>query len=167
MIPTASNPFRITAKLDRSVYVTNELSVLTVQSSEDAFVRVFVISADASLTQVFPNRWQTDNRLRKGATVRIPAEGETRWRLRITEPFGTEIVMVQARREQFSDLAKGVEYTGTFLDLGHESPAQTRARGMKAEEIVSAPPTQGASDPAPTPCGRAETMVSNQVVQRR
>ncbi len=167
VIPAASNPFHITAKLDRSVYVTNELPVLTVQSSEDAFVRVFVISADASQTQVFPNKWQTDNRLRKGATVRIPSEGETRWRLRITEPFGTEIVLVQARREQFSDLAKGVEYTGTFLDLGQESPAQTRARGMKAEEIVSTPSPQGVSDPAPTPNGRAEAMVSYQVVSAR
>ena len=165
MIPTASNPFRITAKLDRSVYVTNELSVLMVQSSEDAFVRVFVISADASQTQVFPNKWQTDNRVRKGATVRIPAEGETRWRLRITEPFGTEIVMVQALREQFSDLAKGVEYTGTFLDLGQESPAQTRARGMKAEEISA--PAAPASAPTAAPGGRAETVVSYQVVAQR
>jgi hypothetical protein len=161
----ASNPFLVKARLDRSVYVTNELPVLTVESSEDAYVRVFIVAADATQTQIFPNRWQPDNRVRKGEVFRIPGAAENRWRLRITEPFGTEIVLVQARREQFADLAKGAEYTGLFMDLGSESPAQSRARGMKAEEIAGsgAPVTT----PSTAPTGRAEAMVSYQVVASR
>ncbi len=167
-IPPASNPFQVKARLDRSVYVTNELPVLTIESSEDAFVRVFIVAADATQTQIFPNRWQPDNRVRKGEPFRIPGAAENRWRLRITEPFGTEIVMVQARREQFVDLAKGVEYTGLFQDLGSESPAQTRARGMKAEEIAAPVATAApVGDAGTVPAGRAETVVSYQVVAVR
>jgi uncharacterized caspase-like protein len=168
-IPPAPNPFQVKARLDRSVYVTNELPVLTIESSEDAFVRVFIVAADATQTQIFPNRWQPDNRVRKGEPFRIPGAAENRWRLRITEPFGTEIVMVQARREQFVDLAKGVEYTGLFQDLGSESPAQSRARGMKAEEIAPVTPPQSSPTavPAVAPSGRAEAVVSYQVVASR
>jgi hypothetical protein len=151
------------------VYLTNELPVVTVRTSEDAYLRVFIIDASARMTQIFPNKWQTDNRVSRGAALRLPAEGETRWRLRTTLPFGNEIVLVQARREQFPDLAKGVEYSDLFMDLGQESPAQSRARGMLAEETPTPVPSGSVATPTPGPIpnGRAEALVTYQVVPSR
>lgn len=166
-IAPASNPFTITAALDKTVYVTNDLAAFTISSSEDAFVRVFIISADAKQTQIFPNKWQTDNRITKGRPIRLPAEGETRWRLRITPPLGSEIMLVQARRTQFPDLAKGVEYTGLFMNLGEESPAQSRARGMAAEEIPEPATSPSFPAEASAPNGRAEVFVTYRVVTAR
>jgi hypothetical protein len=169
IIPPPSNPFTVSVALNKSVYLTNELPVVTVRTSEDAYLRVFIIDASARMTQIFPNKWQTDNRVSRGAALRLPAEGETRWRLRTTLPFGNEIVLVQARREQFPDLAKGVEYSDLFMDLGQESPAQSRARGMLAEETPTPVPSGSVATPTPGPIpnGRAEALVTYQVVPSR
>jgi hypothetical protein len=73
--------------------------------------------------------------VKKGEILRLPPSTNSAFALRITEPLGTEIVWVQARRNQFPDLAKGLDYGDGYVDLSSESPAQSRSRGMRVEGV--------------------------------
>jgi metacaspase-1 len=139
LLPSSSidGKFRVEVRMDKDQYVTNDLAVLNIRSSEDAFIRVFVIAADASHTQIFPNLHHQANQVKKGEILRLPPSTNSAFALRITEPLGTEIVWVQARRNQFPDLAKGLDYGDGYVDLSSESPAQSRSRGMRVEGVSS------------------------------
>ena len=136
--------------MDKPKYVTNDLAVLNIRSSEDAFIRVFVIAADASHTQIFPNLNHKANQVKKGEILRLPPSTNSKYNLRITEPFGTEIVWVQARSNQFPDVAKGLNYGVGYVNLSSESPAQSRSRGMRVEGVNSMTEAQVSYQVVPT-----------------
>lgn len=62
------------------------------------YVTVFDFSTDGSITVLFPNRFQPDNRARPGRTYRIPGE-EGGYRIRVQGPPGQEQLKLFATTE--------------------------------------------------------------------
>jgi hypothetical protein len=78
-----------------ATYAVGETVRLTLTANQDAYVTVFDIGPTGTVTQLFPNRFQPDNRLAAGQPVEIagPATGA---HMRISPPTGTELIKVIA-----------------------------------------------------------------------
>ena len=83
----------ITADRADATYAIGETARLTLTANQDAYVTVFDIGPTGTVAQLFPNRFQTDNRLAAGRPVEIagPASGA---HISISPPTGTELIKV-------------------------------------------------------------------------
>jgi hypothetical protein len=87
------------------------------------------------LTQIFPNAGRTDNFLKGGETVTLPGPGD-KFRFRMKEPFGTEIILAVASPVQFTDkenlnFAQGE----VFKSFGETDLRVASKRGVKGLEV--------------------------------
>jgi hypothetical protein len=87
----------ITTLLDRSdaTYAVGETLRLAVKTNEDAYITVFNVGASGKVTQLFPNGYQTNNRVRAGDTVEVPS-ASSESRIKVTGPAGAELIKVVA-----------------------------------------------------------------------
>ena len=83
--------------LDRAdaTYAVGETLRLAVKSNEDAYVTVFNIGASGKITQLFPNGYQTNNRIKAGETLEVPSKSSES-RIKVTGPVGIELIKVVA-----------------------------------------------------------------------
>ncbi|WP_454620429.1 DUF4384 domain-containing protein [Bradyrhizobium cenepequi] len=83
--------------LDRAdaTYALGETLRLAVKSNEDAYVTVFNIGASGKVTQLFPNGYQTNNRIKAGETIEVPSKSSES-RIKVTGPVGIELIKVVA-----------------------------------------------------------------------
>lgn len=99
---------KLTIRTDKANYVTDDLLTATVKLTEGAFLRLYHLSADKKLTQIFPNSGQPDNFIRGGKEVTLGVQKEAElgageFRFRMGKPFGTEIILAVASPVQFTD----------------------------------------------------------------
>ncbi|HRQ87913.1 MAG TPA: DUF4384 domain-containing protein [Bacteroidia bacterium] len=87
---------------DKSHYRKGELLTVHLKVTEGAFIRLYHLSAEKKLTQIFPNAGQSENFIRGGKEIRLPESGDS-YRFRMGEPFGTEIILAVASPVQFTD----------------------------------------------------------------
>jgi len=73
-------------------------AVICFEVGQDCHVTIFDYSTDGSITVLFPNRFQPDNRARPGQIYRIPPE-EGGYRIRIQGPPGREQLKLFATTE--------------------------------------------------------------------
>jgi hypothetical protein len=87
----------ITTLLDRAdaAYAVGETLRLAVKTNEDAYITVFNVGASGKVTQLFPNGYQTNNRVRAGDTVEVPSSSSES-RIKVTGPAGAELIKVVA-----------------------------------------------------------------------
>ena len=76
-----------------ATYAVGETVKLTVNASQDSYVTVLDIGPTGRVTQLFPNAYQTDNRLHAGQPVEI-AGPNTGARITVGQPTGTELIKV-------------------------------------------------------------------------
>jgi hypothetical protein len=105
---TLSEGGRLTISTDKASYKKGELLTVRVKSTEGVFLRLYHLSAEKTLTQIFPNRATQSNFIKGGGTVELGAQkegelGPDAFRFRMGEPFGTEIILAVASPEQFTD----------------------------------------------------------------
>jgi mono/diheme cytochrome c family protein len=105
---TLSEGGRLTLVTDKAHYVKGDLLTVKVKSTEGVFLRLYHLSAEKVLTQIFPNSARTDNFLKGGETVDLGSKKEGdlakgEFRFRMGEPFGTEIILAVASPVQFTD----------------------------------------------------------------
>ncbi len=91
--------FTLDVRFDRSgslpsYQVGEEIQVL-VRSDRDAFVYLFALDPDGSITQIVPNAYSDDNVLFAGETKRFPGPGAG-YRFTVSEPLGTSSVLAVA-----------------------------------------------------------------------
>lgn len=101
------------------VYLEGELIRATVRSERDGYLYLLYRDAQDQTYCLFPNDYQTDNRIRAGQTVTVPAEGDD-FRLRVVPPLGTEVLKAVVVKSPLSLEQLGVrsltEASATPLD---------------------------------------------------
>jgi len=133
----APSELKINLQIDRGdggIYRQGEPLHLFLRASRDCYVRVVYQQVDGTKVQVFPNQFHPDYRVRKGELTRIPAEGDG-FELRVSEPFGSEIVKVFASTEPFELAPEATVPTGPFARLDASVQAMTtRFRGIQVQK---------------------------------
>lgn len=83
--------------LDRAdaTYALGETLRLAVKSNEDAYITVFNIGASGKVVQLFPNGYQSNNRIKAGETLEVPSAASDS-RIKVTGPVGVELIKVVA-----------------------------------------------------------------------
>jgi len=127
---------------DKPSYRKGDLLTVDVRSTEGVYLRLYHLSAERKLQQIFPNAARTDNFIRGGETVTIGSKGrgELRpgeFRFRMKEPFGTEIILAVASPVQFSDkenltFAAGEVFKG-FAEGDLREAARRGTKGLEVE----------------------------------
>lgn len=82
-------------------YDVGESITVSVSVDESAYVYVFSVDANDVVTQIFPNRWSSDNHLRGGTTRALPSSSD-RFSLTIDGPRGDSRVVAVASRSELS-----------------------------------------------------------------
>ena len=98
--PPAQPAFYVHIDVDRPdrIYTEGQILSVSVRSEQDAYLYVIYRQADGSALQIFPNQFQTENRVPALTDVKIPA-ADDRFRWRIVAPFGKERIEVLATRQ--------------------------------------------------------------------
>ena len=76
-----------------ATYAIGETIRMTLNASQDSYVTVLDIGPTGKVTQLFPNAYQTDNKLRAGQPVEI-AGPNTGARITVGQPTGAELIKV-------------------------------------------------------------------------
>lgn len=102
--------------LDRAdaTYALGETLRLAVKSNEDAYVTVFNIGASGKVTQLFPNGYQSNNRIKAGETLEVPSKSSES-RIKVTGPVGIELIKVVATSKPVTVIPDGHFQTGGGL----------------------------------------------------
>lgn len=157
---------------DKAHYVAGEKLVVRLHASESVYVRLYHKSADNHISQIFPNRFRTDNFVRGGEAVLLPGPGDA-FSFDMSAPFGTEIIIAVASPVQFSDLehyqppADGASFT-TYAgetDLRHALRRGTKGLVVSAKvpltsHASASVPAHTVTRPAPQFEARAVYRVS-------
>lgn len=111
----------VTAAVDRPgrVYTQGDSVVLSVTATEDSYISVFDTGTSGKVHQIFPNRYETDNYLAAGRTLRIPGPGSD-YALSVSHPTGVELITVIASKNAApvaADLIDEDAGSGPFLVL--------------------------------------------------
>ena len=97
VVSGASNPLDVVAWVDRAdnTYATNERVRLFVQTNKDAYVTVLNVGPDGSTTVLFPNRFQSENRVRANTVTEVP-DPSSQGGIAVTGMTGAELIKVIA-----------------------------------------------------------------------
>ena len=76
-------------------FKTGTLPTFEIKSDKDAYFGVWAVNEDRSVIQIFPNKYETDNRLEAGKTRILGAPGKG-WDFQPTAAHGTEYIRVLA-----------------------------------------------------------------------
>jgi hypothetical protein len=80
---------------DKQAYRVGDTITFYFQAQRDCYVTLVNINAGGSITQLFPNRYRADNRVRAGVTYRIPDENYG-FEFQVEPPGGVERVYAVA-----------------------------------------------------------------------
>ena len=103
-LASLSNPspdFKINIRTDRGKnpsYKINDLISFEFEADRDCYLTLIDISTDGSITILFPNKYNYDNRVEAGETYIIPAK-DMGYQVRVTGPAGNEMVKAIATEE--------------------------------------------------------------------
>ena len=139
-VPSAANPLGVVAWVDHpdNTYGYGERVRLFVQTNKDAYVTVLNVGPDGAATVLFPNRFQTDNRVRANTVTEVPdpAGGA---RIEVSGTTGAELVKVIAssRPVPLFDVAQ-LAQAGPFQTLrtGAGETARNLSVVMASEETA-------------------------------
>jgi hypothetical protein len=71
-------------------YVAGEHMRVKVLSEQDGYLYLFNVDSNGEIGCLFPNKYQSDNRIKAGQEIEVG--GNDKFRLGIREPFGTELL---------------------------------------------------------------------------
>ena len=94
---TAANPLGVIAWVDHAdnTYAHGEQVRLFVQTNKDAYVTVLNVGPDGSTTVLFPNQFQSDNRVRANTVTEVPDRASGA-RISVSGTTGAELIKVIA-----------------------------------------------------------------------
>ena len=97
-VKSKGRPFKARVWTDKDRLDIGDEAVVCFEVDQPCHVTVFDYSTDGSITVLFPNRFQPDNRARPDRIYRIPAE-EGGYRIRVQGPPGLEQLKLFATTE--------------------------------------------------------------------
>jgi len=104
LLSNPSPPFNIALQTPRGAnpaYKINEVISFQVEADRDCYLTLIDVSTDGSITILFPNEYNSDNKIEAGRVYDIPAEGMD-YQIRVTGPPGNEMVKAIATEEPLS-----------------------------------------------------------------
>ena len=119
------NRIDVTAWVDHSdnTYAFGENVVLNVKTNRDAYLTIVDVGTSGRVHVIFPNRIQTDNRIRAGETLQVPGR-QANFNLEVHGPAGTELIKVIASLDPAPLFrAEDTEPAGPFKALKADAPA--------------------------------------------
>ena len=157
---------RLTLATDKAYYRKGDLMTVSVKSTEGVYLRLYHLSADKKLTQIFPNAGLVDNFIKGGKEVTLPGPGDA-FRFRMGEPFGTEIILAVASPVQFTDeenltFAQGEVFKSFRSEHDLRLAANRGVKGLTVE-VQNAEGQVVGSRSAPTFTARAVFTVSKKL----
>jgi hypothetical protein len=126
---TRSGEIAIELETDKSVYREGELMKIRLSADRDCHIRLYYLSADHVVRQIFPNQFQTTGLVKKGETVSIPAQ-QAAFELRMSPPFGNEILMAVGSTAPFTDEASQRLQDQLFQEFASTSLESLGRRGI-------------------------------------
>jgi hypothetical protein len=121
--PPPYNNFSLSLQVDQPVYAINEKAKVYVQSTKDCYLSLYDINPVNSITQIFPNRFASDNLIQANLTYQIPDPKDT-FDLLVTGPPGTEKIWAICTIDNVSLLPDNL------IDRGGDFP---RIKGTRSE----------------------------------
>jgi hypothetical protein len=112
---------------------------IRVASEEDAYVYVMYQPSEGKTYQIFPNKFQPNNRVKAREAVKIPADDDF-FRWVVSEPFGEEKIKVIATKKKIESLSSPELTKGRFNQVD-----PSVLKGMELE-LGDEPPTEWAED---------------------
>jgi hypothetical protein len=104
-------------KAENPVYKIGELLSMSFRAEKNCYLLLFNIDSEGYVTQMFPNKFRSDNRISAGRTYTIPS-AEMQFQIRTHPPAGRELVMAIATTERLSHPIFQMEsQTELFPDL--------------------------------------------------
>lgn len=129
--PPSSRPdyrpsgIQVTAWVDHpdNTYAFGENVVLSVKTNRDAYLTIVDVGTSDRVHVIFPNRFQTDNRIRAGQTIQVP-DPRADFDFQVQGPAGTELIKVIASLDPAPLFRAGdTESAGPFKALKAGAPA--------------------------------------------
>ena len=133
--PGAANPLGVVAWVDHpdNTYGCGERVRLFVQTNKDAWVTVLNVGPDGAVTVLFPNRHQSDNRVRANMVTEVP-DPAARARIEVRGAMGALIKVIASSRPVPSFDAAQLAAAGLFqtLRIGADETARNRSVAIDA-----------------------------------
>lgn len=114
--------FAIELKVDKPVYQIGDNVIITVRTTRECYLSLYNISTLGEVTQIFPNRFASDNLIQGGQVYYIPAESDE-FDFEIEGPPGIERVR-----------AVGTMANVNFFERDQQGSDETFPRIYKAPE---------------------------------
>lgn len=117
----SGNDLRLATMLDRAegTYRPGESVVLTVKTTQDAYIWVFDTGTSGRVHQLFPNEYAADNFVRAGNSLTLPGAQDD-YQFVVSQPAGVELITVIASPDNkplTQDLIDRETSAGPFLAL--------------------------------------------------
>lgn len=118
--PATVDPLRVTAWVDHenNTYAVGEAVQLYVRANKDAYVTVLNVGPTGETTILFPNQYQTDNRVLANTVLRVP-DPASGTQIAVGGPVGAELIKVIASTQPRPPF--------TAAQLGRAGPYQSVA----------------------------------------
>ena len=102
--------------------------VLNVKTNRDAYLTIVDVGTSGRVHIIFPNRFQTDNRIQAGETIQVP-DPRANFDFQVNGPAGTELIKVIASLDPAPLFRAGdTEPAGPFKAL--KAPAPVVAKDL-------------------------------------
>ena len=118
---------------DKTIYTEGDLMQVTVTPDLDCHLRLYYLSADHAVNQIFPNKFQPDGFVKRGQPVTLPGAAGT-FEFRMSAPFGNEILMAVASSVPFTDQAGQDVQTQLFQEFKDTNLDALAHRGISVDE---------------------------------
>jgi hypothetical protein len=131
----------VSARVDRPdrSYQHGENLVLTVETTEDAYVWVFDTGTSGKVHQIFPNQYETSNFLAANAPIEIP-RADSKYQIAVSHPQGAELITVVASKDKVSLTPQLIDTSGggAFLALRGDAASVAKDLSITLREQQSA-----------------------------
>ena len=123
--------FSVKVETDMSVYGKGDLLQAYVTSSEDGYLYLFYRDADAKVSVLFPNRYQTNNFIKGGERVAVPQRQGDTFKITIGAPFGHELLKAVVTKKPLSFIDNSMDFAKFNIAPVDDQEGNNIAREME------------------------------------
>jgi hypothetical protein len=97
-----SGDIQIQLSTDKTTYTEGDLMSVTLTPDHDCHIRLYYLSAEHQALQIFPNQYQTEDRVLRGQSITLPGP-QGQFQFRMSPPYGIEVLMAVASSTPFTE----------------------------------------------------------------
>lgn len=130
----ATNGLKVSLWVDQSdiTYYPGEEIVISAKANRDAYLTIIDVGTSGTVRQLFPNKHQTNNFVRKGQIIQIPSR-HAGYKYRIQGPEGTELIKAIVTSEPVNIYGKSAN---SFQSEGPFSKSTQSATAISKDIVI-------------------------------